>query len=201
VVEADSEGVEKAVQQAIDEGMDPGVVLKQGLISAMDVVGERYESGDMFLPEMLSAAMAMKAGVNLLKARLVSSGAEPSGVVVIGTVQGDIHDIGKNLVSMMLAGGGFDVTDLGTDVEPERFVQAVKEKKPHIVGLSALLNTTMPAIRTTIDALVEAGLRSGVKVMVGGAPITQAFADEVGADAYAPDAASTVAKARVLVNK
>ena len=185
VLDAGMDEVEDLVKQGIAEGTDPSVLLKEGLIKGMDVVGDKFEAGDLFLPEMLAAAMTMKAGVEVLKPHLAGEDSKAAGTAIIGTVQGDIHDIGKNLVAMMLEGAGFEVADVGIDVSPEDFVKAVQEKKPQVVGLSALLTNTMPAVKTTIDALKEAGLRDQVKIMVGGAPVTQEFADEVGADSYA----------------
>jgi len=199
VVDAEMDNVEDLVKKELDAGVDPATVLKDGLIKGMDVVGEKYEAGDLFLPEMLAAAMTMKAGVDYLKPYLVGDSAETAGTVVIGTVEGDIHDIGKNLVAMMLEGAGFDVIDVGIDIPSDDFVKAVKDKKPQILGLSSLLTNTMPAIKTVIDGLKEAGLRDQVKVMIGGAPVTQEFADEVGADGYASDAAGAVAIARGFV--
>ena len=201
VVEGNADAVVRGVKEALAAGVDAERILKQALVPAMDVVGARFETGDMFLPEMLVAALAMKAGVAELKPHLAAAGGASAGSVVIGTVQGDIHDIGKNLVAMMLAGAGFEVTDLGTDVAPEVFVKTVAETKPQIVGLSALISTTVPMITSTIEALSKAGLRAGVKVMIGGAPITQRFADEIGADAYSGDAAGAVTKARQLVEQ
>lgn len=200
VVEAEMDDVEELIKKELDAGTDPAAVLKDGLIKGMDIVGEKYEAGDLFLPEMLAAAMTMKDGVEYLKPHLVGDAAESAGTVVIGTVQGDIHDIGKNLVAMMLEGAGFQVVDLGIDVPTEDIVKAVKENKPQILGLSALLTNTMPAIKTAIDALKEAGLRDQVKVMIGGAPVTQEFADEVGSDGYASDAAGAVAVAREFMS-
>ena len=199
VLDAGMDEVEDLVKQGIAEGTDPSVLLKEGLIKGMDVVGDKFEAGDLFLPEMLAAAMTMKAGVEVLKPHLAGEDSKAAGTAIIGTVQGDIHDIGKNLVAMMLEGAGFEVADVGIDVLPEDFVKAVQEKKPQVVGLSALLTNTMPAVKTTIDALKEAGLRDQVKIMVGGAPVTQEFADEVGADGYATDAAGAVNIARGFV--
>ncbi len=199
VLDADLDGVEGLVKEGLEAGTDPSVLLKEGLIKGMDVVGDKFEAGDLFLPEMLAAAMTMKAGVEVLKPHLAGEDSKAAGTAIIGTVQGDIHDIGKNLVAMMLEGAGFEVADVGIDVLPEDFVKAVQEKKPQVVGLSALLTNTMPAVKTTIDALKEAGLRDQVKIMVGGAPVTQEFADEVGADGYATDAAGAVNIARGFV--
>jgi len=199
VVEADMDNIQNLVKAGISDGVDPSVLLKEGLIKGLDIIGDKFESGDLFLPEMLTAAMTMKAGVEVLKPYLTGDEAETAGTVVIVTVQGDVHDIGKNLVAMMLEGAGFEVIDIGIDVPVADFVKAVEEKKPQILGLSALLTTTMPALKTTIDALKEAGLRDKIKVMVGGAPVTQDYADEIGADGYASDAAGAVTLARGLV--
>ncbi len=169
---------------------------KEGLIAAMDEVGRRFECNEYFVPELLIAARAMKKSLELLTPRLAETGAEPMGRVVIGTVQGDLHDIGKNLVGMMCEGAGFDVYDLGKNIDPDAFVQAVKEHEPNILGMSALLTTTMRSMQHTIDALKEAGVRDQVKVMIGGAPVTKDFADAIGADGYASNAASAVELAK-----
>ena len=186
------------VQQALDKGMVPNEVLQGGLIAGMDQVGKDFKAGDLFVPEVLIAARAMHAGMNVLRPLLAKGGVPSAGKYVIGTVKGDLHDIGKNLVKMMVEGAGFEVVDLGTDVSPEKFVTAVREHQPRLVGLSALLTTTMVSMKTIIEALQEAGLRGSVKVMVGGAPVTDAFAKQIGADAYAPDAATAVDVARSL---
>ncbi len=175
-------------------------VLNQGLIAGMDVVGEKMEDGDMFIPEVLMAAKAMAECVGILKPLLGEGEGVQSSNVVIGTVKGDLHDIGKNLVSMMMESGGMTIHNLGVDISPEDFVTQIKEKNAQIVCLSALLTTTMPMMKQTIDAIVEAGLRDQVKIMVGGAPVTQAFADEIGADGFAPDAGSAARFAKSLVN-
>ena len=188
------------VQQALDEGCDPVAILNEGLIPAMTIVGDKFSAGEAFVPEMLVAARAMSAGTEVLKPHLAEAGAEPVGKAVIGTVKGDMHDIGKNLVRMMIESKGFEVTDLGVDVAPEQFVTFLQEHDDiDIVCCSALLTTTMPEIGATIRAIDEAGLRGQVKVMVGGAPVTQAFADEVGADAYTPDAGAAAVRAVELV--
>ena len=188
------------VQQALDEGCDPVAILNEGLIPAMTIVGDKFSAGEAFVPEMLVAARAMSAGTEVLKPHLAEAGAEPVGKAVIGTVKGDMHDIGKNLVRMMIESKGFEVTDLGVDVAPEQFVTFLQEHDDiDIVCCSALLTTTMPEIGATIRAIEEAGLRDQVKVMVGGAPVTQAFADEVGADAYTPDAGAAAVRAVELV--
>ena len=188
------------VQQALDEGLGAEEVLNEGLVAAMSEIGERFSRNEAFVPEMLVAARAMSAGTEVLKPHLAEEGAEPVGKAVIGTVRGDMHDIGKNLVRMMIESKGFEVTDLGVDVAPEQFVTFLQEHEDtDIMCCSALLTTTMPEIGATIRAIEEAGLRDKVKVMVGGAPVTQAFADEVGADAYTPDAGAAAARAVELV--
>lgn len=188
------------VQQALDEGLGAEEVLNEALVAAMSEIGERFSRNEAFVPEMLVAARAMSAGTEVLKPHLAEEGAEPVGKAVIGTVKGDMHDIGKNLVRMMIEGKGFEVTDLGVDVAPEQFVTFLQEHDDvDVVCCSALLTTTMPEIGATIRAIEEAGLRDKVKVMVGGAPVTQAFADEVGADAYTPDAGAAAARAVELV--
>ena len=187
------------VQEALDEGIDPAEILNTGMIGAMAVVGEKFKNNEIFVPEMLIAARAMKKGVEVLKPHLMSSGVESAGKVIIGTVIGDLHDIGKNLVTMMIEGAGFEVIDLGVDVPPEKFIETMKANPDcKIVALSALLTTTMPSITNTIEAIKEAGLRDTVKIMVGGAPVTQAFADEIGADGYSEDAASAAELAKKL---
>jgi len=194
----EEETVAELVQQAIDQGLAPNDVLKGGLIAGMDEVGRDFKAGDLFVPEVLIAARAMHAGMAVLRPLLSSTDAAGMGKYVIGTVKGDLHDIGKNLVKMMLEGAGFETVDLGTDVAAEAFVTAVREHRPRVVGMSALLTTTMVQMKTIIDALTEAGLRDSVKIMVGGAPVTAAYAQQIGADAYAPDAASAVDSARAL---
>ena len=196
--DGEDEVVADLVQQALDEGMNPGEILQGGLISGMDEVGRDFKAGDLFVPEVLIAARAMHAGMNVLRPLLAESDTPSAGKYVIGTVKGDLHDIGKNLVKMMLEGAGFETIDLGTDVEPQAFVDAVREHRPQLVGMSALLTTTMVQMKATIEALEEAGLRDSVKIMIGGAPVTDAFAKDVGANAYAPDAASAVDVARKL---
>lgn len=188
-----------AVQEALDEGADP-VELLNGMIGAMDIVGEKFKRNEIFVPEMLIAAKAMKAGVDVLKPLLADEGAEDLGTVVIGTVYGDLHDIGKNLVAMMIESAGFTVIDLGVDVPVENFVNSVTENENvKIVAVSALLTTTMPAMKETVEALNAAPYRKDIKVMVGGAPITQEFADEIGADCFTVDAASAAQAAKALV--
>jgi len=187
------------VQQALDQGMPLAEILNGGLIAGMDEVGRDFKAGELFVPEVLIAARAMHAGMNVLRPLLAESDVPSAGKYVIGTVQGDLHDIGKNLVKMMLEGAGFETIDLGTDVKPDGFVAAVREHQPQLLGMSALLTTTMPGMKATIEALQEAGLRDTVKIMIGGAPVTATFAEQIGADAYAPDAATAVDVARGLV--
>lgn len=189
------------VQQAIDEGCSAEDILNQALIPAMDVIGEKFSQGEVFVPEMLVAARAMSAGTDVLKPYLAAEGTESVGKAVIGTVKGDMHDIGKNLVRMMIESKGFEVEDLGVDVAPEQFVSFLQEHDDvDIVCCSSLLTTTMPEIKATIQAIEGAGLRDKVKVMIGGAPVTQAYADEVGADAYTEDAGEAAARAVELVS-
>ncbi len=197
--DGEDEAVAQLVQKALDQEMEPGEILSGGLIAGMDEVGVDFKSGELFVPEVLIAARAMHAGMNILRPLLAESDVPSAGRLIIGTVAGDLHDIGKNLVKMMLEGAGFETIDLGTDVKPETFVDAVLELKPSIVGMSALLTTTMVQMKATIAALEEAGLRDSVKIMVGGAPVTAAFAEEIGADAFAPDAASAVDAARDMM--
>jgi 5-methyltetrahydrofolate--homocysteine methyltransferase len=199
IIDGDTNGATEGVNQALEEKIAPAEILNKGLIAAMTEVGRLFEEGEFFVPEMLIAARAMKAGVAILKPKLVEEDIKPLGKVVIGTVKGDLHDIGKNLVAMMLEGAGFEIIDLGTDVAPEKFVEAIKENEAGFIGMSALLTTTMPAMRTTIDALKEAGVRNSVSVMIGGAPVTQNYADEIGADIYAPDGPSAARKAKQTI--
>jgi 5-methyltetrahydrofolate--homocysteine methyltransferase len=196
ILEGDMHLVQDKVTEALENGVGAGDILNEGLIEAMAEVGKLFEEGEYFVPEMLIAARAMKAGLAILKPKLVDADIKPIGKVASGTVKGDLHDIGKNLVCMMLEGAGFEILDLGTDVSPEQFVDAVKNQGAGVIAMSALLTTTMPNMKNTIEALEESGIRNSVKVMVGGAPVTQAYADEIGADGYAPDAsrAATLAK-------
>jgi 5-methyltetrahydrofolate--homocysteine methyltransferase len=196
--EGEDESVAELVQNALDQGLPPHEVLQGGLIAGMDEVGKDFKAGDLFVPEVLIAARAMHAGMGVLRPLLAEGDSVSAGKYLIGTVKGDLHDIGKNLVKMMLEGAGFETIDLGTDVEPQDFVDAVREHQPQLLGMSALLTTTMVQMKATLEALEEAGLRDSVKIMVGGAPVTDAFAKEIGADAYAPDAASAVDTAREL---
>ena len=188
-----------SVKTAIDIGMDPETILKTGMISAISEVGRLFEDGEYFVPEMLIAARAMQAGLGLLRPFLVKSGVRPTGRVAIGTVKGDLHDIGKNLVGMMLEGAGFEVNDLGTDVSPNQFIAAIQDGAD-IVGLSALLTTTMPAMEQTIQAIESAGLRDHIKIIIGGAPVTAEYGTEIGADGYAPDASQAATLALSLMS-
>ena len=198
LIAGDTEKVCSLVNNAVKQGAEAGEILNTGLIQGMDVVGERMQSGDMFIPEVLMSARSMSDAVEILKPLLSAEEMSSVGHIVIGTVKGDLHDIGKNLVSMMIESTGFEVTDLGVDVAPDAFVKAVQEKNANIVALSALLTTTMPIMQQTMDALVESGLRDKVKVIVGGAPVNQDFADKIGADGYAPDAGSASKLAKEL---
>ena len=199
VIDGDAARVKELTQQALDAGDGPQSLLDEALIPAMDVVGEKFSNREFFIPEMLIAARAMQAGLGLIKPLLTAGESRSKGKVVIGTVKGDLHDIGKNLVGMMLQGAGFEVVDLGADVKPAKFVEAVQAQKPDFIMMSALLTTTMLSMKDTMAALKEAGLRDGVKVGVGGAPVTQRFADEIGADFYAPDATGAVGKAKEVM--
>lgn len=198
-VDGDRETVLTTVAQALETGEEPGVILNEGLIAAMAEVGARFERAEFYVPEMLIAARAMQAGLAVLQPHLVAAKVKKVGTVIAGTVKGDLHDIGKNLVSMMLEGAGFEIIDLGTDVPPEKFVEAVRESSPDLLAMSALLTTTMPGMKVTVEALRAAGVRNGVKIMVGGAPLTQRYADEIGADGYAADASKAVRLAKSLV--
>ncbi|MDO8684409.1 MAG: corrinoid protein [Armatimonadota bacterium] len=186
-------------QNALAEGTGASDILTKGLVAGMNVVGQKFKNNEFYVPEVLIAARAMKSAMVHLKPALAETGVQPVAKVAIGTVRGDLHDIGKNLVSMMLEGAGFEIMDLGVDVKPEQFVQAVQTGSAGVLCLSALLTTTMPAMSDTIKALADAGLRGNVKVMIGGAPVTQNYADEIGADGYAPDAASAVDQAKALL--
>ena len=199
IVEGQAGKAKTLTTNALAEGVDPQEILNKFMIPAMDEVGRRFETNEYFVPELLIAARAMKGALELIKPKLVATGAKPIGKVAIGTVKGDLHDIGKNLVAAMLEGGGFEIIDLGVDVTPEKFVGAVKEKGANVIALSALLTTTMPSMKTTIEGLKEAGVRNLVKVMIGGAPVTQKYADEIGADGYSDNASAAVALARKLV--
>jgi len=200
VLEGDREAVTSVVQEAIAAKMTAEKILKEGMMSAMSEVGRLFEEGEYFVPELLIAARAMQGGMELLKPMLVAEEIEPIGRIVIGTVKGDLHDIGKNLVGMMLQGAGFEVTDLGSDVDAQKFVDAVKSTNAHVVGMSALLTTTMSNMPSTIEAFKAAGLRDKVKILVGGAPLTKAYADQIGADGYAPDASQAAKLALSFVS-
>jgi len=197
IIKGDQNTAVKITKQALNEGIAAKSVLKDGLIAGMDIVGARFKNNEIFVPEVLIAARAMKSAMGILEPELAKAGVKPTGTFLIGTVQGDLHDIGKNLVAMMLKGAGFEVIDLGVDVTPEKFVEQVKTSNVRLVGMSALLTTTMPGIEKTIKALKNAGISA--KIMIGGAPITQAYADKIGADGYAPDAASAVDVAKCLI--
>lgn len=201
LVKGNYQEMPKLVQQVLDSKIPPSKILDEGLVAGMDVVGEKFRRDEFFLPEVLMAARTMQAGMEVLRPKLVETGVKLAGKIVLGTVKGDLHDIGKNLVGMLMEGGGFQVIDLGIDVPSERFVDEVKTNRPNILGLSALLTTTMPKMKEVIESLVEAGVRGRVKVMVGGAPLTEKFAKDIGADGYAPDAASAVEKARELIGR
>jgi 5-methyltetrahydrofolate--homocysteine methyltransferase len=199
VLDGDAKGAEAAVQAALAANIPAEDILKKACIPAMGEVGRQFEEGEKFVPEMLISARAMQTAVRLLKPLLVQANVQSAGKIVMGTVQGDLHDIGKNLVGMMMEGSGFELIDLGTDVTPAKFVDAVRQHKPQVMGMSALLTTTMPSMKKCVEALKEAGLRDQVKVLIGGAPVTQAYADQIGADGYAPDASSAARAAKALL--
>jgi 5-methyltetrahydrofolate--homocysteine methyltransferase len=197
VIKGDQSTAVKITQDALDEGMVPGEILTNGLVAGMAVIGERFKKNEVYIPEVLIAARAMKSAMEILEPKLVETGVKPLGTVVIGTVQGDLHDIGKNLVAMMLKGAGFNVIDIGVDCSAEKFADAVKEHKATLVAMSALLTTTMPAMEKSVNTFKEQGLEA--KVMIGGAPVTQGYADKIGADGYSADAASAVDLAKQLL--
>lgn len=199
IIEGQAKQAEQHVKNALDSGLDAPKILYDALIPAMAEVGRLYEEGEYFVPEMLIAARAMKTSLALLKPFLLNSDVKPAGKIAIATVQGDLHDIGKNLVSLMLEGAGFEIVDLGVNAEPEKFISAVRDQKVDVVAMSALLTTTMTRMKDTIIALQDAGLRDKVKIIIGGAPITQSFADEIGADGYASDASQAVTLTRRLL--
>jgi 5-methyltetrahydrofolate--homocysteine methyltransferase len=201
IITGDAQLARSTTQAALDDQVDPVRLVNEAMAPAMDEVGRLFERCDYFVPELLLSARAMKSALELIRPLLVERGAEPAGRVVIGTVKGDLHDIGKNLVASMLEGGGFEVTDLGVNVDPQKFVAAVKENRANVVAMSALLTTTMNSMRTTVDALKEAGVRDRVKVLVGGAPITDRFAREIGADGFSENAVEAVAVARKVLGK
>lgn len=192
VLEGDFDGVKTNVQASLEANIDPNIILNDGMIAAMKEVGTRFEAGDYYVPEMLIAARAMQTGMTILKPFLQQTDRKSSGKVLMGTVKGDLHDIGKNLVSLMLEGAGYEIIDLGVDVPAEEFVKKAVELKPDIIGMSALLTTTMPSMKTTIDALDAAGLRKNIKVIVGGAPVTESYAHQIEADGFSPDASRAV---------
>lgn len=198
IVNGDAKSAVAVTQEALAENMNPGTLISEVMIPAMNEVGSLYESEEYFVPELLLSGRAMKGALELIRPLLSASGAQPSGRVVVGTVKGDLHDIGKNLVVSMLEGAGFEVTDLGVDVPPEKFIEAIADKKAQIVCLSALLTVTIPAMKTTIEALKQAGVRDRVKVLVGGAPVTSEFAREIGADGYGETAGAAVSLARKI---
>ncbi|MDR1962073.1 MAG: cobalamin-dependent protein [Gracilibacteraceae bacterium] len=199
--EGESDDVVELVKEALEAGVSSGDILQKGLMAGMDIIAALFKEEEIYVPEVLASANAMKAGALVLKPYLAESGAKSSGKVIIGTVEGDLHDIGKNLVRMMLEGKGMDVKDLGTDVTPAMFLEAYKTEKPDIVALSALLTTTMPKMKTTIDAFKEAGVRDNVVFMIGGAPISETYRSSVGADIYAPDAASAAESAIAVIER
>ncbi len=199
IMQGNSGKTAELVKQGLESGLDPATVLNQGMVAAMAGVGRRFEKGDCYVPEMLIAARAMQAGLSVLKPALAKADVAPAGRVVIGTVKGDLHDIGKNLVCLMLEGAAFEIVDLGANVPPEKFIEAVKNTGAQVVAMSALLTTTMPQMRTTIEALEAAGVRSKVKVMIGGAPVTESYAREIGADGFAADASKAVTLAHTLL--
>ena len=199
ILDGDVTGAQEGIQAALAADLKPGDILGEGMIAAMQEVGRRFEEGDYYVPEMLVAARAMQAGLSLLKPALVAGEVRSAGKVAIGTVKGDLHDIGKNLVTLMLEGAGFEVKDLGVDVPPEQFVEAISQGDVDIVALSALLTTTMPHMQTTIEAIRQAGLRGKVKIIIGGAPVTQSFAAQIGADGFSADASSAPRVAQSLL--
>ncbi|MCK8827404.1 corrinoid protein [Natroniella acetigena] len=200
VIAGNIDRVAELTQELVDEGTKPSEIIKNGLVAGMDVVGGRFKKNEMFVPEVLIAAKAMHSGMDIVKPLLTEGESSSVGTVIMATVEGDLHDIGKNLVAMMLEGAGFEVVDLGVDIEADEFVEAVKEHQPDVVGLSALLTTTMPAMEETIKSLEEAGIRDQVKIMVGGAPVSEDFANEIGADGYAADGSTATDIAREFVS-
>lgn len=201
IVNGDNHAIEEHVNQGLQDGKTAEEILNKGLIPAMAEVGKRFEEGEYFVPEMLISARAMKTGLAILKPLLVKGNVQSYGKVLIGTVKGDLHDIGKNLVSLMLEGAGFEVIDAGNDVAPERFVELIDQHSPDLVGMSALLTTTMTSMKNTIQAIEQAGKRSQVKIMIGGAPVTENFSKQIGADGYAEDASKAVAVAKLLIDR
>jgi 5-methyltetrahydrofolate--homocysteine methyltransferase len=201
VISGDLDGVRRATQAALSSGADAGDILNKGLLPGMDVVGARFKAGEMYIPEVLLSARTMNAAMEILRPLLTGAAAAGMGTVVIGTVEGDIHNIGKNLVAMLLEGAGFRVIDLGIDIKPPAFVQAARQHKADIVAMSALLTTTMPKMAETVNALRAAGIREKIKIMAGGAPVTDEFVKRIGADAYASNAAAAVDKAKALMGR
>ncbi len=199
VVNGDAKSAKEITQEALNSGTDPLALVNEQMVPAMDEVGRRFEANEYFVPELLISARAMKGALDLIRPLLTARGDQPAGRVAIGTVKGDLHDIGKNLVASLLEGGGFEVIDLGVNVPPEKFIETVQTRNANIVAMSALLTTTMPAMKTTIEAMKQAGVRDKVKVLIGGAPITQKYADEIGADGYSENAVGAVALAKKAV--
>lgn len=199
IVDGDAKTSKTLTEQALAESIDPLTIVNDHMVPAMDEVGRRFEANEYFVPELLISARAMKSALDLIRPLLTARGDKPAGRVAIGTVKGDLHDIGKNLVASLLEGGGFEVIDLGVNVPPEKFIESVRDKQANIVAMSALLTTTMPSMRTTIEALKQAGVRDKVKVLIGGAPITQKYANEIGADGYSENAVGAVALAKKAV--
>ena len=191
--------VKELIEKALSEGVDAKDILNEGLLSGMDIIAGKFKINEVYVPEVLIAARAMNAGTEMLKPHLAESGVKPIGKAILGTVKGDLHDIGKNIVRMMFEGKGIEVTDLGVDVTPEKFVEAFKQEKPDVVGMSALLTTTMPEMKETVDAFVASGLREGAYIMVGGAPVTDDYCKSIGADYYAPDAATAAEAAKQAI--
>ncbi len=201
IVNGDNHIVPEKIEEAFKQGIDPGIILNQAMIAGMAEVGKRFEAGEYFVPEMLISARAMKSGLAILKPKLVLNNIHSFGKIIVGTVKGDLHDIGKNLVSLMLEGAGFEIIDAGNDVSPEKFVEIAKTTNADIIGLSALLTTTMTNMKSTIAALEQAGIRKKIKVMIGGAPVTEGYAKQIGADGYAEDASKAVALAKLLLDQ
>ena len=199
VINGDFGGAKSLTQKMIDNGVDPLEIINQGLMAGMNVVGVRFKAGDMYVPEVMMSARAMSTGIELVKPLIADKDMPTAGKVLIGTIKGDLHDIGKKLVVMMLESAGFEIIDLGVDIDPATFVKAVKEHNPQVIGMSALLTTTMLSMKDTIEALKKEGLRDSVKIIIGGAPITQGFAEQIGADGYASDAASATELCRRLI--
>lgn len=200
IVNGDNTTIQDHINQALNAGIPAGEILNSGMIPAMAEVGKRFEAGEYFVPEMLISARAMKSGMAILKPSLVKANIKTVGKIVIGTIKGDLHDIGKNLVALMLEGAGFEVIDAGSDVPAEKFVELVKQHKPNLLGMSALLTTTMNGMKNTIALLGQAGIRKNVKIMIGGAPVTESYARQIGADGFAEDASKAVSQAKLLLD-